>query len=145
MFCYNCGKEIDDKAVVCIGCGVPVTAKDDKANDPVNGKAAAASGGGIMAMGIVSLCLSGFAAIMSFFTGKNSVLLIVLGLFGFLFLTAGLVLGIIVFVIGRKGKYRGLCTAAFVVSIVLTGLYILAVIVGIAFLGILMVLAASMA
>jgi len=22
MFCYNCGKEIDDKAVVCIHCGV---------------------------------------------------------------------------------------------------------------------------
>lgn len=23
MFCRNCGKEIDDKAVVCVGCGVP--------------------------------------------------------------------------------------------------------------------------
>ncbi len=22
MFCYNCGKEIDDKAVVCVNCGV---------------------------------------------------------------------------------------------------------------------------
>ena len=22
MFCSNCGKEIDDKAVICIGCGV---------------------------------------------------------------------------------------------------------------------------
>ncbi len=22
MFCYNCGKEIDDNAVVCIHCGV---------------------------------------------------------------------------------------------------------------------------
>jgi len=22
MFCTNCGKEIDDKAVVCVGCGV---------------------------------------------------------------------------------------------------------------------------
>lgn len=21
MFCYNCGKEVDDKAVVCPGCG----------------------------------------------------------------------------------------------------------------------------
>lgn len=24
MHCYNCGKEIDDKAVVCVGCGVAV-------------------------------------------------------------------------------------------------------------------------
>lgn len=24
MFCKNCGKEIDDKAAVCIHCGVPV-------------------------------------------------------------------------------------------------------------------------
>ncbi len=23
MFCKNCGKEIDDKATVCIHCGVP--------------------------------------------------------------------------------------------------------------------------
>jgi len=23
MYCRNCGKEIDDKAVVCTGCGVP--------------------------------------------------------------------------------------------------------------------------
>jgi len=23
MFCSNCGKEIDDKAVVCVHCGVP--------------------------------------------------------------------------------------------------------------------------
>lgn len=23
MYCRNCGKEIDDKAVVCVGCGVP--------------------------------------------------------------------------------------------------------------------------
>ena len=25
MFCQNCGKEIDDKAVICPHCGVPVT------------------------------------------------------------------------------------------------------------------------
>lgn len=24
MFCTNCGKEIDDKAVVCVGCGVAI-------------------------------------------------------------------------------------------------------------------------
>jgi uncharacterized membrane protein YvbJ len=30
MFCSNCGKEIDDKAVVCVGCGVPITPKNAK-------------------------------------------------------------------------------------------------------------------
>ncbi len=24
MFCKNCGKEIDDKAAICVHCGVPV-------------------------------------------------------------------------------------------------------------------------
>jgi TM2 domain-containing membrane protein YozV len=31
MFCSNCGKEIDDKAVVCVGCGV-ATPKNATAN-----------------------------------------------------------------------------------------------------------------
>ncbi|MGL4849047.1 MAG: zinc-ribbon domain-containing protein [Clostridium sp.] len=31
MYCKNCGKEIDDKAVVCIHCGVPT--KIEAAND----------------------------------------------------------------------------------------------------------------
>ncbi len=29
MYCRNCGKAIDDKAVVCVACGVP-TAKEKK-------------------------------------------------------------------------------------------------------------------
>jgi len=29
MYCRNCGKEVDDKAVVCISCGVP-PAKEKK-------------------------------------------------------------------------------------------------------------------
>ena len=27
MYCKNCGKEIDDKAVICVHCGVPVTSE----------------------------------------------------------------------------------------------------------------------
>lgn len=34
MFCYNCGKEIDDKAVVCIHCGVET--KNMKSNTDRN-------------------------------------------------------------------------------------------------------------
>ncbi len=34
MFCKNCGKEIDDKATVCIHCGVP-TANAQQQQQPV--------------------------------------------------------------------------------------------------------------
>jgi hypothetical protein len=30
MFCKHCGKEINDKAVVCVGCGIPT---DNKSSD----------------------------------------------------------------------------------------------------------------
>lgn len=31
MYCRHCGKEINDKAVVCTGCGQPVETGEDKA------------------------------------------------------------------------------------------------------------------
>ena len=34
MYCQNCGKEIDDKAVVCIHCGVAVKPSAAAALDP---------------------------------------------------------------------------------------------------------------
>lgn len=38
MYCKNCGKEIDDKAVVCPGCGVPVEKeKKKKKKHPILG------------------------------------------------------------------------------------------------------------
>lgn len=36
MFCKNCGKEIDDKAVVCVNCGVPVSSYPATKPAPVN-------------------------------------------------------------------------------------------------------------
>lgn len=45
MFCYNCGKEIDDKAVVCIHCGVEtknMKSSSDK-NIVINNSASASS------------------------------------------------------------------------------------------------------
>lgn len=39
MFCSNCGKEIDDKAVVCIGCGVSVK-KQVSSNHTQHGQSA---------------------------------------------------------------------------------------------------------
>ena len=45
MFCYNCGKEIDDNAVVCIHCGVEtknMKNKEDK-NIIINNSASSSS------------------------------------------------------------------------------------------------------
>lgn len=37
MFCQNCGKEIDDKAAICIHCGVQTGVKLNQDNDEDNG------------------------------------------------------------------------------------------------------------
>lgn len=40
MFCKNCGKEVDDQAVICPGCGVPTTnSQPGAAAAPSNGDA----------------------------------------------------------------------------------------------------------
>lgn len=33
MYCTNCGREIDDKAAVCLGCGCSVRSKSDASKD----------------------------------------------------------------------------------------------------------------
>ncbi len=35
MFCWNCGKEIDTNAVVCVHCGVSVTKMRKENTDPL--------------------------------------------------------------------------------------------------------------
>ena len=35
MFCFNCGKELDDNAVVCPNCGVPQKKTNDKDGEGV--------------------------------------------------------------------------------------------------------------
>lgn len=35
MYCRNCGKEIDDKAVICVHCGVPTDNMSYSGNAPV--------------------------------------------------------------------------------------------------------------
>lgn len=37
MYCPNCGKQIDDRAVVCVGCGVPVTPMASQLKSPYDG------------------------------------------------------------------------------------------------------------
>ncbi|MGN1383252.1 MAG: DUF5067 domain-containing protein [Eubacterium sp.] len=37
MYCKHCGKELDDRAIVCPGCGIPTTEKKEKKKHPVLG------------------------------------------------------------------------------------------------------------
>ena len=37
MFCYNCGKEIDDKAAICVHCGCSMTARPKSPDAPSTG------------------------------------------------------------------------------------------------------------
>lgn len=62
MFCPNCGKEVNEKAVVCVGCGVPLNNNYNNlqiSNKPKKGKGIAS-----MVLGIIAVfyCLSAFAA-----------------------------------------------------------------------------------
>ncbi|MBE6160115.1 MAG: hypothetical protein E7157_03620 [Lactobacillales bacterium] len=62
MYCPNCGKEVNEKAVVCVGCGVPINNNYNNlqiSNKPKKGKGIAS-----MVLGIIAVfyCLSAFAA-----------------------------------------------------------------------------------
>lgn len=62
MYCQNCGKEINEKAVVCIGCGAPVNNYYN--NLKINNKPKKGKGIASMVLGIIAVfyCLSAFAA-----------------------------------------------------------------------------------
>ena len=59
MYCPNCGKKVDDKAVVCVGCGVLLNNNAQVDAKPKRGKGIAS-----MVLGIIAVlyCLISFAA-----------------------------------------------------------------------------------
>ncbi len=100
MFCRNCGKEIDDKAVFCVHCGVAVTpvAAPSAASAPADKKA-------VNGFAIAGLVLS----LIGLFGGN----------YGFLVPSIlGLIFGIIGMVKAKNYSAYGLAIAALVVSIV---------------------------
>ena len=104
MYCTNCGKEIDDKAVVCPHCGV-VT---DNYVQPVIDKPAQKTNG---------LGIAGFVV------GLSS---LALGMYLLIACIVGLILSIIA--VKNKPKYNrcnGLATAGLVISIVSMALWTL--------------------
>ena len=60
MFCTNCGAEIDDKAVVCVKCGVAVK--------PVSGTA---SGSNEWLMALLLCFFLGWLGVHRFYTKNN--------------------------------------------------------------------------
>ena len=54
MYCYNCGKEIDGKAVICVHCGVMVSALQQKPKFYTGG----------FVLGILSMCLPWYGLIL---------------------------------------------------------------------------------
>lgn len=68
MFCYNCGKEVDDNAVICVNCGValkksePLEAEEEK---PKRGKGIASMVLGIISIIFVLLCLASLSSVIS--------------------------------------------------------------------------------
>jgi len=57
MYCNNCGKEIDDKAVICIHCGVPAGNQVIQTTSANDGDLGCLLGGACFLMPIVGLIL----------------------------------------------------------------------------------------
>ena len=100
MFCKNCGKEIDDKAVVCVHCGV-ATEGAATAAAPVEDKK-------VNALGIAGVIVSFFSLGLGIYFCIASIVGLVLSIVGMVqskkctlngFAIAGLVLGIISLII----------------------------------------------
>jgi hypothetical protein len=116
MFCYNCGKELDDKAVVCIGCGVSV-AREVPKNNSSTGKGVASFVLGILSVVFSSLLLINFIIIAMDYYGNITTNLI-FTLFTYSLSITGLTLA----VVERKTHKNGINTAGLVLNIISTTL-----------------------
>lgn len=104
MFCKNCGKEIDDKAAICIYCGV---ATDNMPKDE----------GRVLKKGVNGLAIAGFV-------------LALVGLFGgnYLFLIpsiVGLPLSIVGMVKIRSHTCGGLAIAGLIINLISFAIWLL--------------------
>lgn len=108
MFCRNCGKELDDKAVVCPGCGVLVYGR--KLEVPANLENPEAVEKKVNGLGIAAFVVSLISLWMGMWFMVPSF--------------AALGLGIPAFVIRKKyNRCNGLAIAGFIISIVSTAFW----------------------
>ncbi len=114
MFCNHCGKEIDDKAIICVNCGVPTLNFANK-NQSLNEQPVEKKANPIAIVGFV-LSLVGFLFGWIFYFSHIPVYLLI----GFIFFAvtiAGLVLSIIGAVKSKKlGSGGGFAIAGVVLS-----------------------------
>lgn len=54
MYCFNCGKKVDENAIVCVGCGVALNKKEDSKASHTN------SGLASMILGIIGVAIAFF-------------------------------------------------------------------------------------
>ncbi len=104
MFCKNCGKEIDDNALVCPNCGVAT----EKMNQEVATEAPAQEQK-VNVCAIIGFILALVGCVVEWFSI----------IFGVIILVAGLVLSIVGLVLANKktNNLKGLAIAGLVISI----------------------------
>ena len=104
MFCKNCGKEIDDNAVICPNCGIQV--------NEIKSETAASSAKRVNGLGIAAFVVS--------------ILSLWLGVYFMIASFVGLGLSIAAFVMRKKyNSCNGLAIAGLVISIVSTAIWVI--------------------
>ncbi|MCM1368616.1 MAG: baculoviral IAP repeat-containing protein [Roseburia sp.] len=129
MYCYNCGKQIDDKAVICVNCGVAVgeQSETDRAADE-HACVSPECGNTVALVGfILSLVGALFCVIMFISTGIFLVLALLFG-----------VASIVCSAVGmnrakhKSARYQSLAIAGLTVGIVTVAITLLVIIIAVA-------------
>ena len=105
MYCYNCGKEVDDKAVICVHCGVELKKREELEEDTLENREPKTLLGVVFALflGLIGLLIgvliypAGTVARKTFLKGCIITLLITFGVeiligVGYALLISGLLL-----------------------------------------------------
>lgn len=95
MFCQKCGKEINDEAVICVGCGCPVT--------PVQSSTPSAS----------TISSSNSKPVQESNSTANCALL-----FAFLIPIVGFIMGIVGACKYKTPSFKSKCITAIVISVI---------------------------
>jgi len=132
MFCSHCGKEIDDRAVVCVHCGVPTVNMTNMPNNTVNSNAQSqevyekksnpcAVTGFVLAIVGAVLGMFFYIPFISYASGALALFMAL----AFMLVIAGLVLSIVGQVKSKKcGSGKGLALAGTIVSSLVVASYL---------------------
>jgi predicted nucleic acid-binding Zn ribbon protein len=111
MYCYNCGAKIDEKAVICVKCGVPIVNMQNKA------KARGTSIAGFV-LGILGIiyCVLSFIGLLIFLLDgtANFVTNLIDTIFAYGITIPGLCLSLA----ARKKEKNGLNTTGFILNLI---------------------------